>query len=110
DGYAIFSLIAALPFLFPFIDLGVGAAVANAAGALPAQGAEFRETLRKARRVLLLVGAVALLVIVGIAVLGAWPTLTGLPETEVVNWGVAGAMVLFALAIPGSLGHSMLFG
>lgn len=110
DGYAIFSLIAALPFLFPFIDLGVGAAVANAAGALPAHGAEFRETLRKARRVLLLVGAVALLVIIGIAVLGAWPPLTGLPETGIVNWGIAGAMILFALAIPGSLGHSMLFG
>lgn len=110
DGYAIFSLIAALPFLFPFIDLGVGAAVANAAGALPARAQEYRETLTRARRVLLLVGASVLLAVFGIAVLGAWPTLTGLPDSATVNWGIAGAMVLFAVAVPGSLGHSMLFG
>lgn len=110
DGYAIFSVIAALPFLFPFIDLGVGAAVANAAGALPSRGKEFRETLSRARGVLLLVGAVILVAVLGIAAVGAWPTLTGLPDSATVNWGIAGAMILFAAAIPGSLGHSMLFG
>ena len=110
DGYAVFSLIAALPFLFPFIDLGVGAAVANAAGALPAHPHEYRETLARARRVLLLVSASVLLAVLGIAALGAWPALTGLPDSVTVNWGIAGAMVLFAVAIPGSLGHSMLFG
>ncbi|MET4639855.1 oligosaccharide flippase family protein [Mycetocola sp. 2940] len=110
EGYAIFSLIAALPFLFPFIDLGVGAAVANAAGALPARGSEFRETLTRARGVLLLVGAAVLVAVLGIAALGAWPALTGLPDSATVNWGIAGAMVLFAVAIPGTLGHSVLFG
>ncbi|MFU8945158.1 lipopolysaccharide biosynthesis protein [Mycetocola zhadangensis] len=110
DGYAIFSLIAALPFLFPFIDLGVGAAVANAAGALPDRWHEYRETLTRARRVLFLVSGTILVAIIGIAVVGGWPTLTGLPGSATVNWGIAGAMLLFAVAIPGSLGHSMLFG
>lgn len=110
DGYAIFSLIAALPFLFPFIDLGVGAAVANAAGALPARAHEFRETLVRARRVLLAVGVAVFVAVLALAAGGAWPTLTGLPSSSAVNWGIAGAMVLFAIAIPGSLGHSMLFG
>ena len=109
-GYAVFALVAALPFLFPFIDLGVGAAVANAAGALPDRGHEYRETVTRARRVLLLVSAVVLLIVLGAASVGGWPALTGLPDSAAVNWGIAGAMVLFACAIPGSLGHSMLFG
>lgn len=110
DGYAIFSLVAALPLLFPFIDLGVGAAVANAAGALPDRQREFRRTLTKARRVLTFVGAAVLLAVLAIAAFGAWTSLTGLPDSATINWGIAGAMMLFAVAIPGSLGHSMLFG
>jgi O-antigen/teichoic acid export membrane protein len=108
--YAIFSLVASLPFLIPLTDLGMGAAVTNAAASLPRGYQLFRATLRRTRLILWLVAIAVVTTSLGLGFFGLWPDLVGLPDTSQINWGTACAIALFGVAIPGSLGARILLG
>jgi O-antigen/teichoic acid export membrane protein len=110
DAYAVFTLVANLPFLLPISDLGLGAAVTNAAAALPARSHEYVVVRAKSQRLLIVVGTCAAAVALVLAVLGWWPTILGLPASASTNWGAAGALMLFAAALPAAIGARELLG
>ena len=110
DAYAIFSLVASLPFLIPVADLGMGAALTNAAAALPEKYRFFRDTLQRTRVILFTVSAASFLISGALGALGWWGILLGLPSTPATNWGTAAAIAIFGIAIPGSLGARVLLG
>lgn len=110
EAYAIFALVANLPFLLPISDLGVGAAVTNATAALPGAARKYVAVRRKAQNVLLLVGSGVAVGSLALGALGLWPTLLGLPFDSATNWGATGALALFGAALPGAIGARELLG
>lgn len=110
EAYAVFTLVANLPFLLPVADLGLGAAVTNAAAALPLKTHEYVATRRKAQRALLTTGTGIALVSLGLGALQAWPTILNLKQDPATNWGAACALILFGAALPGALGARELLG
>lgn len=110
EDYAIFALVAGLPLLVPFADLGLGAAATNAAVRLPDSSQEFVETVDRARRTLILVGFVVGLIVVVIGAFGLWPVLLGVGDSQQANLGITIALSLFASSIPAGLGARILVG
>lgn len=115
ETYAYVILVGALFQLIPFADLGMGAAVVNAsakrlesrelsATALATAGIAFRTLAVSAAAI------VALAVLVGL--LGAWPSLLGLPPGVAASssWAVAVVLLPFALSIPFGIGQRILVG
>lgn len=110
EAYALFALVASLPFLVPVADLGLGAAVTNAAAALPGSFENFKSTLAKASRVLWSTASILVVVAILLSYFGVWSFLLQIPDSRSLNWAVGAAMSIFALSVPGSLGARMLLG
>jgi O-antigen/teichoic acid export membrane protein len=115
ETYAYVILVGALFQLIPFADLGMGAAVVNAsakrlesrelsATALATAGIAFRTLAASATAIL------ALAVLVGL--IGAWPSLLGLPPGVAASssWAIAVVLLPFALSIPFGIGQRILVG
>lgn len=109
-AFAVFTLIANIPFLIPVSDLGLGAAVTNAAAALPLKQREYVAARRKAQRVLIGTGSAIATVSLGLGIAGLWPAVLGLDYSAATNWGAAGALVLFGASVPAALGQRELLG
>lgn len=110
ESYGVFALVAALPLLVPFADLGLGAAVTNAAAKLPLGGDEFVAVMRRAQRILWKVAAASTALVVTVGLLGLWPTLIGVADSSGANVGISVALVLFAASVPAGLGARVLVG
>ena len=108
-SFAVYTLVAALPFLLPIADLGVGAAVTNAAARISSRPAEFVATLVAARRVLRTFSAVIAVLSVAVGVAGLWPVLLSLPDGHR-DVGVTGALLVFAAGIPAASAARVLIG
>lgn len=112
-AYGQYGLLATLPTLLPFADLGMAAVIINAiAGSTaPRTDPVVRRTLVSALRILSMSGAVLLLVAAAITLAGAWRPLLGtdglLPGAELVPLL---CLAVFALALPLSLGPRSLVG
>jgi O-antigen/teichoic acid export membrane protein len=110
SAYATYALVASIPLLFTFADLGVGSAVTNAAGYSSARPVEFFAVLHKAYQIVVVVAFVIIAACFVIALLGLWPSLLGLEDQPELNWPIAIGLALFGTAVPGALGVSMLVG
>ncbi len=110
ESYAIYSIVAALPLLLPFADLGIGAAVTNATSAARSRPNEFHAVLRQSFRTLFVVGGFIVLVSLALSATGTWASLLNLPSSTGLNWAVGLAVACFAAAVPGSLGARVLIG
>lgn len=115
DSYAYVVLVGALFQLVPFADLGMGAAVVNAA----ANRLEDREQERRALatvgaafRLLALSGAVIIIAVFIIGQSQAWPILLGLPPelADSSSWAIAVVIAPFALSLPFGVGQRILIG
>jgi O-antigen/teichoic acid export membrane protein len=109
SGYALYALVTTLTAMLPLGDLGVGAAVVEAAVA----GREGdREPLRRAvlsgARVLLLVGSLAAAVGVLPASFGLWGPMLGKAAQPGVDAAVCVAFALMGCSLPLQLGRSVL--
>lgn len=113
SAFALIAVIMSLMVLLPFADVGVGAAVVNAAAASPDP-----RTDRHLQRVLLTsfrtVGAsagVGLILDVVLTRLGVWPRLIGAGVANgQVNLAAGGAVALMMLALPFGVGQRLLLG
>ncbi|MFV9431968.1 lipopolysaccharide biosynthesis protein [Rhodococcus aetherivorans] len=110
EAYAVFSLAAALPFLIPMMDLGIGSAVTNAAAGLPGHPGSFNSVLRKAQRILMSVGASLGAASLALGAFGLWTTVLNLESSRELNWSIATAVLLVAVSVPLSLGARILLG
>ncbi|TYQ10706.1 UNVERIFIED_ORG: O-antigen/teichoic acid export membrane protein [Gordonia westfalica J30] len=110
SGYAIFTLVAALPFLIPFTDLGLGAAVTNSAAGLPENYVSFRRVLRSVTRLLICVSIFLLCVNLAICLSITWPVLLNLDPALELNLPIFLAMTVFCASAPLALGFRILLG
>ena len=110
-GFAVYALIAGVVTLVPFADLGVGAAVTDAAARRLELGEEgLNRVLVTSIRTLVVAGSVMLAVAWVVAALGGWSPLLGLGASEDVDLAVALAISVFVLGLPASLGYRVLVG
>jgi O-antigen/teichoic acid export membrane protein len=112
DSYAQYGLLASLPALIPFADLGIGAAIVNtvAGSSDPRRDDAVHRVLTSALRVLLGSASVIAALSVVLLLTGMWPRLLGdglLPDGEVV---ATICFVVFALTLPLGLGARVLVG
>ncbi|WP_243231859.1 oligosaccharide flippase family protein [Microbacterium sp. CIAB417] len=112
EAYAQYGLLASLPTLLPFADLGLAAVVINAVAESddPRRDAKMRRALVSTVRLLMLAGAVIVAVAFLLTLLEAWPLILGeglLPGGNIVA-GIC--LALFGLALPLTLGPRILIG
>ncbi|WP_247046686.1 lipopolysaccharide biosynthesis protein [Arthrobacter rhizosphaerae] len=113
DVYAQYGLLASLPSLLPFADLGIAAVVINAvAGSSSPRSDEYvRRAILTALRVLFVSGFIFIIISVAIYAFGWWPGLLGnglIPGDGPL--AACACLVLFALALPLSIGQRILVG
>lgn len=112
EAYAQYGLIASLPTLLPFADLGLAAVVINAVAESgdPRRDPHMRRTLLSTVRLLLMASAVIVAVAFMLTLLDAWPRILGdglMPDGNLVAGICLG---LFGLSLPLTLGARILVG
>lgn len=112
DAYAQYGLLATLPSLLPFADLGIASVIFNvlAASRDPIHDPVVQRTLTTALRVLLVAGATIAGVALLITVLDLWEPILGgalLPGAELAPMF---CLLIFAFALPLTIGQRMLIG
>lgn len=112
EAYAQYGLLASLPSLVPFADLGIAAVIINAAAEAedPRHDRLLQRTLTSALRVLLAAGAVIAVLGVILSLLGLWPTLLGPGLSQGGEWVAGACAVILALTLPLSIGARLLVG
>lgn len=112
ETFAWYALISGLPLLFPFLDFGMGAALASA-GALASTSsskqAEFSWLVRRTFSIAVLIALGLSAVSLALGASGLWTKLVGIPDQDL-NWPISIALATFAFSIPGSLSYSILLG
>jgi O-antigen/teichoic acid export membrane protein len=114
-GEAVFglvSLVATIPLLLPFADLGLGATVLSASSQLtgPSRDSNAANVIRRGYHVLFGVAGVLVLVALCVMALDGWVALVGFSSGPDDRWAITVAACIFALTIPASLGFWILIG
>lgn len=114
-GAAVFglvSLIATIPLLIPFADLGIGATVLNASAQLRAADRDSHAVNVIRRSYHVLFGVAGLLVVVALCVMAidGWAGLVGFSSGPDDRWAITVAACVFALTIPAGMGVRILIG
>lgn len=112
EAYAQYGLLASLPALLPFADLGIAAVVINAAAESsdPRRDERLRRTLTSAIRVLVASGSVIALVALVLSLLDLWPAILGAGLLAGGGWVAGICMMLFGLVLPLTIGARLLIG
>lgn len=109
QSFAIYSLVAGVPLLFSYADLGLGAAVTNAASTLGTDPVRFQGVLRRSVLISLSIACLIATVSVALSAADLWIVLLGLSDPRL-NAPICLAMIIFGFSIPGGLGKSILLG
>ncbi|OMH31605.1 polysaccharide biosynthesis protein [Tersicoccus sp. Bi-70] len=111
-AYAQYGLLATIPTLLPFADLGIAAVVINAVAGSddPARDDTVRRTVVTAFRILLVSSAILVAVAAVITLAGWWPALLGEGLMPGAAWVPFLCLVLFGLALPLTVGQRILVG
>jgi O-antigen/teichoic acid export membrane protein len=114
-GEAVFglvSLVATIPLLFPFADLGIGATVLSASAQLtgPGRDPNAANVIRRGYHVLFGLAGILVLVALCIMALDGWTALVGFSSGPDDRWAITVAACVFALTIPAGLGIWILIG
>lgn len=107
--FAIYSLVAGLPLLFSYADLGLGAAIANAASAAKSDPVRFQSILRQSLFISFSAATLIATVSILLGAAGLWSGLLGLSDPDL-NVPISLAISVFGFSIPGGLGRSILLG
>lgn len=112
EAYAQYGLLASLPSLLPFADLGLAAVVINAAAESddPRHDPRMRRALVSATRVLIVSGAIIAVVAVSITLLGWWPGILGPGLMSNGGWVAGLSLALFGIGLPLTIGPRLLVG
>lgn len=112
EAYAQYGLLASLPALLPFADLGIAAVVINAAAEAedPRSDDRMLRALTSAVRVLFISGAVIVVVAVALTVFDLWPAVLGPGLMPGASWVAGLCLALFGLGLPLTVGPRLLVG
>ncbi|MFS0884146.1 oligosaccharide flippase family protein [Aeromicrobium sp. 179-A 4D2 NHS] len=113
DAYANYGLLATLPNLLPFADLGIAAVVINAIAGSgdPRRDELVRRTITSALRIMIVSGSIIALVSALLYVTGAWGSVLG--EGLLEDGGELSAflcLLVFGLVLPLTVGQRILVG
>lgn len=102
DSYAQFALMVSVISVLPFADLGIGAAVINAASTANTGGSRHHAeaVVAGALRALTVVGAVITVLATTITLLGGWQSILGRTLQDDSTTAVGICIALFAVALP----------
>lgn len=111
-AYAQYGLLASLPALVPFADLGIAAVIINAAAEAddPRSDRILRRTITSALRVLLVAGAIIAVGGLALSALGLWPAILGPGLLEGGSWVAGTCVVILGITLPLSIGARLLVG
>lgn len=107
--FAVYALVAGLPLLFPVADLGLGAAITNAASAAQTDPARFHSILRRSLLIAFSVASLIAAASMLLGVSGLWPKMLGLSDPSL-NAPISLALIVFGFSVPGGLGLKILLG
>lgn len=112
EAYAQYGLLASLPALVPFADLGIAAVIINAAAeaADPRSDRMLRRTITSALRVLLVAGAVIASLGLLLSALDLWPVILGPGLLEGGSWVAGVCVLLLGITLPITIGARLLVG
>lgn len=113
DAYAQYGLLATMPNLLPFADLGIAAVVINAVAGSKSPNTDdyVRRAILTALRILMISGLIFVAIAVALYALGWWPTILGnglMPGGGALAASVC--LAIFGLALPLSIGQRILVG
>jgi len=111
--YGYIVLVAGIPAILSFMDLGVGAAITNLIAKNDADNTEESSRVLNTALRTLVIGAIGVVVFSFIAyALAMWSRLLGIPSTQTFNadLAVTVVLVLFATTLPLNVGGSLLLG
>lgn len=109
QSFAVYSLVAGVPLLFSFADLGLGAAITNAASTATTNPAHFQAVLRRSLLISFLIATLIAMASLLLGAAGLWSGLLGLADPNL-NAPISLAMIVFGFSVPGGLGRSILLG
>ncbi len=109
QSFAVYSLVAGVPLLLSFSDLGLGAAITNAASTATTDPARFQAILRRSLLISFSVASVIATASTLLGVAGLWSGLLGLSDQSL-NAPISLAMIVFGFSVPGGLGRAVLLG
>ncbi|UOW00790.1 oligosaccharide flippase family protein [Agrococcus sp. SCSIO52902] len=112
EAYAQYGLLASLPALLPFADLGIAAVLINAAAESedPRRDALLRRTITSALRILLVAGGIIAAASLLLGAFDAWPAILGPGLMSGGGWVAAACMAIFGLTLPLTIGARLLVG
>lgn len=112
EAYAQYGLLASLPSLVPFADLGIAAVIINAAAATtdPRVDRMLRRTIVSALRVLLVSGGLIAITGLTLSALDLWPTILGPGLLEGGGWVAGACVVILGVTLPLTIGARLLVG
>ncbi|ODT24250.1 MAG: hypothetical protein ABS64_06420 [Microbacterium sp. SCN 69-37] len=99
DAFGVVNLVVTLSALFPFADLGIGAALMTELPNPTRTRAQINDLIVRANRVLSTVALVVASVACGGGFFGAWPQLLGVEDMGFVNSAVTFMLLCFAASI-----------
>jgi O-antigen/teichoic acid export membrane protein len=109
QSFAVYAIVAGVPLLFSYADLGLGAAVTNAASTATTDSGRFQAVLRRSLLISFSVAFLIATVSIMFGAAGLWSGLLGLSDPSL-NAPITLAMVVFGFSVPGGLGKSILLG
>lgn len=110
EGFALFSIFTALPYMIPISDFGISVSVTDTIAAHGARSPEFRQVWKRTMLILSGVAGATISLAAVVALLGGWRVLLGLPATADTELAGFLMMVLMALGIPLGAGQRALLG
>lgn len=112
EAFAQYGLLASLPALIPFADLGIAAVIINAAAEAdePRTDRILRRTITSALRVLLVAGAIIAVGGLLLSALGLWPAILGPGLLDGGGWVAGICVVILGITLPLSIGARLLVG
>ncbi|MCZ4068379.1 hypothetical protein O1W71_11930 [Microbacterium sp. H37-C3] len=112
DSFALYSLVAALPALVPFADMGTGAVLVNslARESDPVENRTVRAELRTVLRIMTIFAGGLMLLNLILLVTGGWRVVLGAAHVDGADVAVFACISIFALSIPLGIWSRLLLG
>lgn len=112
EAYAQYGLLASLPALIPFADLGIAAVLINAAAEADdaRRDERLRRTITSALRVLLVAGAIIAGLGLALSALDLWPAVLGPGLLDGGGWVAGACLAILGLSLPLGIGARLLVG
>lgn len=110
EGFALFSIFVALPYMVPVSDFGISVAVTETLSKYGLQSPEFRSVWVRTILILSAISVITVAAATILALTGSWSVILGLPASRDTELTGLAMMVIMAIGIPLGAGQRVLLG